>query len=76
MEAEQRDPTGRSQPIKVMVDQRSFEDITSVIVEEGVLTLCDREGWKISIAPGGWGQAERAEERPLPDVPWGNPGNL
>lgn len=68
------DPT--PQPLVVRVDQRQYEDITSVIVEEGVITLADTTGWVTSIAPGSWSRAERRDDTPPTTEFGGNPRNL
>lgn len=68
------DPT--PDPIQVRVDTQDHPGITSVIVEEGVLTLVDTNGWVISHAPGSWSRAYRVDPTDPPDVPWGDPRNL
>jgi hypothetical protein len=63
-------------PLRVRVDQQEFTEITSVIVEEGVLTLVDTEGWCTSMAPGSWSRVIRVDEQAHPDVPGTDPRNL
>lgn len=68
------DPTPT--PLTVRVDQQTYTKITSVIVEEGVLTVVDTEGWCASLAPGAWSRAVRVDDDTMPVVPGTDPRNL